>query len=429
MSPKILFYLADTAVYPLSVVLLFVSLKGNVENAGPVIFRIIVTMWAALLVASLVVARCWLGNALHAVPPLLMTFFIAYVYVAWPQWRNAFIPEPFDEKWYEEGIARRTGKRVAGMEHGVIRYYAGDGRLVRSETWKHGEQEGPFRGYHDNGRLAERGVMKHVETEDGDSKLCRTGKWRFYREDGASDDVRTYEKGCAVSSRNYSFYRRMQPDGRGRYYRFADGLPFTGQLEMTGIVGDYAFPAFYTARFADGYLEGPWHEYYPWSGFPLAAEGFAAEGYLDSTYRVYHPNGQLGTAAFYRLGELEGEYIAYYPDSLASRPHGQARYRCNYAAGKRHGTARWWRKDGTLDTETEYRDGVRDGICREYDEQGRLWSVTPYRNGRREGLAVRYGGDGSRTETEYRDDEEVCERRYAPDEASPGKRNPGDDAS
>lgn len=418
MNPKLLFFLVDTAAYPLAVVLLFVSLK-SVENAGPVLGRVILVLWGAVLLVSLLVAHCWLRNALHALPPLLMAFLIAYVWVSWPQWRNAFIPQSFGEPYYEEGVARRTGRRLGGMEHGRIRYYAPDGRLVRIETWKHGEENGLFRGYHDNGQLAERGVRRAVETPGGTSKYGRCGKWRFYREDGTLDDVRIYEKGRVRTSGRYEYYKIYQDDGRVRVYRFADHAPFTGHMEKAGLVDDEAFPLFYTAQLVDGYFDGPWSGYYFQSGsspagegFSLAGEGFSVRGRSEDGWRCYYSDGQLWCEATYRDGKLEGEYVEYYDDTLKKKPHPQVKYRCNYIGGKRHGTARWWRSDGTPQTETQYRNGRRDGVSREYDEQGRLRWLIPYRDGQREGTGIEYGVDGSRTETVYRDDKEVSEMRY-----------------
>lgn len=409
MNPKLLFFLLDTAAYPLSIILLLIALKGNVDHGGPAVIRVILFLWVATLVVSLLVARLWLGSALHAFPPLLAALLIAYVYTVGPQWRNAYIPESFDEPWHEETIVRRTGKRLAGEEHGVLRYYAADGRLCRTETWRRGKQEGPCRGYHDNGELAERGVMKRVGTPNGSWECIRAGKWRFYREDGTQDDVRTYEEGRALTSKNYRYYRIFEDDGRARIYRFSDNAPFTGQLDGDGIVDEEAFPLCYTAHFVDGYFDGAWSACYPRRGFPPAGEGVARMGRSEGLYRDYHPNGQLRTEATYRDGKLEGEYVTYYADSLASAPHGRERYRCRYVDGRRHGTARWWRSDGTPDTEAEYRNGKREGICLEYDDEGRLQLEIPYRDGRREGMGIRYETDGSLTALEFCDDERVAE--------------------
>ncbi len=422
MNPKLIFYLADTAVYPLSIVLLIVALKGNVTNAGPTLACIILFMWTLLLVASLVVARCWLGSAWHALPPLFAVFLIAYVWSVWPQWKSTFIPESFDEEWYEEGIARRTGKRLAGMEHGRIRYYAPDGRLLRVETWKHGDLDGLYWGYHDNGQLGERGVAKRLGTGNGELDHYREGKWEFFREDGTPDDVRTYDKGRVQTSERYEYYKVYQDDGRVRVYRFADRSPFTGRLEKCGLVGDGAFPLFYTAQLVDGYFDGPWTGYYfhpgdslSDEGFSLAGEGFSVMGRSEHGWRCYYSDGLLWCEATYHEGKLEGEYVQYYPDTLASGPHGPARYHGRYVGGKRHGTFRWWYPNGALDTESEYRNGKRNGITREYDEQGRLLSETAYRDGIREGLSICYENDGSRTETDYHADEEVCVRHYGAD--------------
>lgn len=415
MNPKLIFYLADTAVYPLSVVLLIVALKGNVMNAGPALVRIVLFMWTVAFVASLVVARCWLGSAWHALPPLFAAFLITYLYFSWPQWKNTYIPESFDEECYEEGIARRTGKRLAGLEHGTITYYASDGRIVRSETWKHGDPNGLYRGYHDNGQLAERGVVKRPDTENGDLKRYREGRWKFYREDGTRDDVRTYEKGRVVASQSYAYYKVDQDDRRSRIYRFSDRMPFTGQLEKCGVVDDEAFPLFWTGRIVDGYFDGPWQAGYHLPGSPSAGEGVAVMGRSEGLSTAYYSNGQLWSVASYRAGKLEGEYVEYYRDSLAAGPHGRVRYRARYVGGKRQGAACWWYENGAVDTESEYRDGKRNGMTREYDEQGRLLGGTAYRDGLREGLCVWYASDGSRTETEYRADKAVGERRYGAD--------------
>lgn len=294
MNPKLIFYLADTAVYPLSVVLLIVALKGNVMNAGPALVRIVLFMWTVAFVASLVVARCWLGSAWHALPPLFAAFLIIYLYFSWPQWKNTYFLESFDEECYEEGIARRTGKRLAGLEHGTITYYASDGRIVRSETWKHGDPNGLYRGYHDNGQLAERGVVKRPDTENGDLKRYREGRWKFYREDGTRDDVRTYEKGRVVASQSYAYYKVDQDDRRSRIYRFSDRMPFTGQLEKCGVVDDEAFPLFWTGRIVDGYFDGPWQAGYHLPGSPSAGEGLPSWAAARASRRRIIPTGSCG---------------------------------------------------------------------------------------------------------------------------------------
>lgn len=75
--------------------------------------------------------------------------------------------------------------------------------------------------------------------------------------------------------------------------------------------------------------------------------------------------------ACYKEDKLEGDYCSYNKDAVVTRPHVTCKYRCHYVDGKRHGLARWWYKDGTLQEEGFYKQQTKASY-KSYYEGGKL---------------------------------------------------------
>lgn len=392
MNKTLLFYIVDILVYPLLVYVVMVYLVrhmdvGSTDAAGAGMAKgfayaygciFVCALW---FVASFFIAHYWAGNAWHAIPALAGGMIALWLPPQIKYLVESNIVREYAE-YYGSDVLYEKGKYIGNNSdrHGEITFYRQDGTVERIEQWRRGKPHGLKRTFYPNGNPQTEGnVYSMFDPED-----YHDGKWRFYREDGALDDERTYDQDKLSASKNYSYWWMKDSVGDGRTLcRVGSCEPFTGSLECDAVVGKEPLPTYYTCQITNGVIDGAWSAYVDVpdrADRPLVGCGKIVDGRSVGVYTVYYPNGQLESLRTYRDGKIEGEYTAYYADSVAVEPHGKVEYRCNYINGKRNGTAYWYREDGTLDQTSDYVNGERHGWERVYGQNGELVSETEYRN-------------------------------------------------
>ena len=392
MNPKLSFYLVAMAIYPLLVYVVVEFLVrqmdfSGTDAAGAGMARAFSYIYGCIFacaiwfIISFFVARFWAGSAWHAIPAGVGGLLILWMISIIPSLIEQNRIESYTEYYYGTEIPCESGKRKGGERHGEITFYREeDGSVERIEKWRRGQPHGLQRTFYPNGNVESEGDVYSLWEEGVPAGDFQKGKWRFYREDGALDDERTYKRSVPVASQNYRYYWLRDEVGEGRTLcQIGSQTPFTGQLECQAVVGKEILPTYYTCRITEGVIDGEWSAYFPFEDRRLAGCGTIIGGRSEGAYTSYYPNGQIRSARIYRKGELEGEYVSYYADSVAVEPHGKVDYRCNYRDGKRDGVASWYREDGSLDETVEYVAGQRHGLSCTYDEQGKLLEQTRYR--------------------------------------------------
>lgn len=129
-------------------------------------------------------------------------------------------------------------------------------------------------------------------------------------------------------------------------------------------------PFYYTGKIINGKFDGPWKGYFDASGIQTSAEGRTVMGKREGEYTAIIRTVRY-IIACYKEDKLEGDYCSYNKDAVVTRPHGTCKYRCHYVDGKRHGLARWWYKDVTLQEEGFYKQQTKASY-KSYYEGGKL---------------------------------------------------------
>lgn len=398
---RLLFFVISSAIYPLLTYVIAPWLNslsrddGNNVGAahaatgiggyGDVIGAIILCiLWFILssILAQLFVRAWWIG--VLALITGVITISLVYQHSQNIEANRLY---PY-EKYYDNGTVRESGNRIGrryddDRRHGEITTYYMDGAVKSIETYKMGELFGISQSYHPNGKLMAKGSFKGSKSDYVNEIGIPDGTWVYYHKSGRIDDERTYAEGKLLSSNRF----KLCFDSTGLVRTIAKGELFTGSLVKQGIVNtSYIFPNLYTTQVKNGEFDGHYCSYYTIGDeLVLAATTTRRNGKRDGVSKYYHTNGQLDTDAFYVDGNEEGVYTTYYADSVATEPHGQVQYSCNYKNGERHGTARSYNDNGTLNEETEYFEGKKNGVSRKYRPDGRLVFLYTYKNDEQDG--------------------------------------------
>lgn len=117
----------------------------------------------------------------------------------------------------------------------------------------------------------------------------------------------------------------------------------------------------------------------------------------------FHPNGLLSDSIFYQNDTLNGKYVSYTDEgklySLKYYEKGKRQgmsqdwfYKKNgkglmreefYVADKRHGLAKYYHKNGTLQLQAFFKNGIEDSTWIYYDTTGEVSSTVIYENGKK----------------------------------------------
>jgi antitoxin component YwqK of YwqJK toxin-antitoxin module len=90
---------------------------------------------------------------------------------------------------------------------------------------------------------------------------------------------------------------------------------------------------------------GVWRIYY--ANGQMSGKGAFTNGHPDGECIGFHPSGKKMVVNHSVNGLLDGEEVAFYPS-------GQVEYRGQFREGNRIGTWRWFKEDGTVQSERDY---------------------------------------------------------------------------
>ena len=319
------------------------------------------------------------------------------------------------EKFYDNGVIRESGQMIGtwssdDARHGKITKFDSDGAIESVDTYNRGLKDGLSELYYPDGKMMARGNLKNQHYNDDENIL--DGLWSFYHKSGRLGDERTYAEGNLLSSKNFKLYI----DSAGLVRTITDDKPFTGSLNKDGIVGEYLFPNLYTTQVSKGFFEGSFISHYTIGDtLVVACTTTYLDGKLNGQHKEYHTNGQLATEATYVNGAIEGDYTSYYADSVASLPHGQVKYHCNYKNGERNGAARWYCKNGQLEKENQYVDGKLNGVSKMWNETGKLVQMYTYYKDEKVGPFEEFNSSGYHNKGIYKNGAMIFQERYHPD--------------
>jgi uncharacterized protein len=305
--------------------------------------------------------------------------------------------------YFPDGAVFKTINYLDGLEDGLAKEFAGDGRVVLLTTYRNGflisrerinrmdaqnRKQGNWKFFHDNGLVRLEGRYfndkknGYFKEYDQNGKLLSAAKWvdgekqedvdelaklevlRDYYPDGTVSVFQTFKNGIAHGVR-----REYSEDGDV----VAGYLFEAGMMVSEGITG------------RDGVRNGPWKDYY--LDGRLKAEGNYSDGVRTGKWTFYHPNGvveQVGE--FDEQGRPVGRWEWYYPSGNMLREE-------QFLKGLADGIMTEYREDGSIIAEGDFIDGEEEGAW--------LYDIGNYREeggfgfGRRHGVWKHYFGDGT----------------------------------
>jgi len=233
------------------------------------------------------------------------------------------------KKFYPNAQVKSEGSYNKGIEEGVHRFFALDGKVESSKIYRkgrimgegivdtEGRRQGDWKEYYETGELRSKGKYK-------DNK--RTGPWIFYYQDGKTEQEGNYRDGKPEGNwrwihrngqtwREEVFYEGLEEGPAVEYSDsatvIAQGQYLDGEREGKWIIdiGSHREEGEYRI----GQRTGVW-KYYFRNG-KLKFEGKYTDGMEEGMHQLYHDNGQLRLAGRYKFGEREGDWVEYNEDS------------------------------------------------------------------------------------------------------------------
>jgi uncharacterized protein len=227
-----------------------------------------------------------------------------------------------------------------GLEHGVWKWFDDEGRLRKEVVFKHGLKNGFQKEYDTSGNLVN--IEKWVDglLQENVEELARLEVRRDYYTDGKIKVEATYRNGVPEGVR-----REFDDDGNiTRTYVFRNG-----KVMAEGILSE------------DGQRQGQWKEYYP--DGRIKSIGNYTNDKPTGEWVFYHPNGQIEqTGTFNSEGLITGHWL-------------------------------WYHSNGQLHRKEGFVSGVSEGLSEEYDFKGHLISRGEFLKGEKEGNWVYNYGD------------------------------------
>ncbi len=353
--------------------------------------------------------------------------------------------------YYPDGSLYRTINFADGLEDGLAKEFAEDGRVVLLTTYRKGflvsrerinrldaenRKQGNWKFFHANGLVSLEGRYLNDQKNgyfkeyDQNGKLITASKWLDGEKQEDVDELAKLE-----------VVRDYYPDGKVMIFQtFKNGVPHGVRREFSEegeIVAGYVYEN--GKRIAegitgqDGVRNGPWKDFY--STGQLRAEGLYQDGQQVGKWKFYHLNGTLEqTGEFDRQGRPVGKWVWYYPSGNLLREEnylngkadgmmteftedgdiiaegdfidgeeegpwiydlGNFKEEGGYSYGLRHGVWKHYYDDGTLNFEGEFVDGRPHGKHLHYWDNGNIKDEISYQMGIRQGDAKSYNYDGT----------------------------------
>jgi uncharacterized protein len=305
--------------------------------------------------------------------------------------------------FYPDGSVFKTINFKDGLEDGMAKEYAEDGRVVMITRYRSGflisrerinrldaqdRKQGNWKFFYDNGLVKLEGRYfndqrnGYFKEYDRDGKLLSASKWVDGEKQEDVDELAKLE-----------VVRDYYPDGKVSVFQtFKNGVPHGVRREysedgkiIAGFIFDEGKKVAEGITGRDGVRNGPWKDFYP--GGQIKAEGIYEEGVRTGKWTFYHLNGNVEQVGEYDgQGRPVGRWEWYYPSGNLLREE-------QYIKGQADGMMTEYREDGSIIAEGDFIDDEEEGPwvydLGNYREEG------GFSFGRRHGVWKHYFGDGT----------------------------------
>ncbi len=126
----------------------------------------------------------------------------------------------------------------------------------------------------------------------------------------------------------------------------------------------------------------------------ILAQGKFINQQKDSTWKMYAKSGRLSILENYKLGQLDGERLVYYPLGNSETKKDQITKKQVYLNGKLHGKQIDYFENGKVWKEFNYLHGVKNGEEITYSPYGNIELKDYYFNGVKNGWCLAYDSIG-----------------------------------
>ena len=335
----------------------------------------------------------------------------------------------------EKGFLAQIIPLIGGVENGIAKEFAEDGRIVTLTTYKNGffvKQEKINR-YDKFG--FKQGVWKEfyasgVVKEDGSWKDdVKNGIFRWLTPDGIVKKMEIWKNGSLVEDElanvKLDIKREYHNTGRPKssvniingvkegVYREFDK---EGNITISKLYEKDKIIAEGGTVDPQGRQQGMWKYYYPDGS--MKAEGSFKDGLRDGTWIFYYANKQIQQQGAYLKSQPEGNWKWFYPNGKLLREE-------NFKNGKEEGPSKeydefdniiaegnmtgglregpWKYKNGQYIAEGNYVEGNQDGVWKQFYSNGKLAFEGEYFEGQENGVHKFFFDDGKpKEERKYR---------------------------
>ncbi|MEZ4937741.1 MAG: hypothetical protein R2799_09140 [Crocinitomicaceae bacterium] len=244
------------------------------------------------------------------------------------------------KEYYPNGKIHLEGGYTDGYKQGVFRefdlsgdtvinsyVYEKDTLIAEGIVLKDGEYQGDWKYYYKSGELQSKGKYENS---------IRQGKWSFYYENGKIEQEGKYK-----DDQPNGMWIWYYPNGQVKkqeYFR-------KGVSEGEYVEYDHEGNEIIKGAFLGGKEDGLWVYQYN----DHYSKGNYADGDRDGKWvEIYLKTGRTRFEGEYSYGVPKGRHKAFYPN-------GKMKYFGKYKSGKRHGTWRFYREDGSVAMEILYK--------------------------------------------------------------------------
>ena len=128
----------------------------------------------------------------------------------------------------------------------------------------------------------------------------------------------------------------------------------------------------------------------------ILARGKFVNQQKDSTWTMYAKSGRLSIVENYKIGQLNGERLIYYPLGNSETKKDQLAQKQNYLNGKLHGKQVDYFENGKTWKESNYTNGLKNGEEITYSPYGTIDLKDFYFNGVKNGWCLAYDSIGNK---------------------------------
>ncbi len=290
--------------------------------------------------------------------------------------------------YYPDTSVKKTVNYVNGLEEGLAKEYAKNGRVITLITYK--------KGY----------ITDREKINRFDQQRQKHGKWKYYYDNGIVRLEGKYNHGLKDG-----YFKEYDKKGNlisTSKYVEGEKQEKVEELTKTEIRKDY-YPSGQVktvACYKDGVHEGVVKEYsedgqiekaFIYKNGVVIGEGLLTEkGEKDNYWKEYYDDGKLKAEGKYDRDKRIGEWKFYHENGNLEQI---GKYN---EEGKYHGEWKWFYENGNLLREESYYNGFADGLMTEYDENRNIIAQGDYIEGLENGFWIYEYGD-TRMEGDYMD--------------------------